>query len=129
MSFQSTLPRGERPILNLIGGVLAGFQSTLPRGERLFYKRIKETFIWFQSTLPRGERQNYESPHSDPLGFQSTLPRGERRGEIIKINYPGASTQALCSAPTSPLTALAFRSCSRKRESGVCEFVCLCFYI
>ena len=36
-----------------------------------------------------------------------------------KINYPGASTQALCSAPTSPLTALAFRSCSRRRESGV----------
>lgn len=35
------------------------------------------------------------------------------------INYPGASTQALCSAPTSPLTALAFRSCSRRRESGV----------
>ena len=27
------------------------------------------------------------------------------------INYPGASTQALCSAPTSPLTALAFHSC------------------
>lgn len=36
-----------------------------------------------------------------------------------KINYPGASTQALCSAPTSPLTALAFLSCSRKIESGV----------
>ena len=48
---------------------------------------------------------------------------------INGINYPGASTQALCSAPTSPLTALAFRSCSRKNESGVCEFVCLCFYI
>ena len=46
-----------------------------------------------------------------------------------QFNYPGASTQALCSAPTSPLTALAFRSCSRKRKSGVCEFVCLCFYI
>ena len=29
----------------------------------------------------------------------------------MKINYPGASTQALCSAPTSPLTALAFHSC------------------
>ena len=28
-----------------------------------------------------------------------------------QINYPGASTQALCSAPTSPLTALAFHSC------------------
>ena len=37
----------------------------------------------------------------------------------ILINYPGASTQALCSAPTSPLTALAFLSCSRKIESGV----------
>ena len=37
----------------------------------------------------------------------------------VKFNYPGASTQALCSAPTSPLTALAFRSCSRRRESGV----------
>ena len=49
--------------------------------------------------------------------------------DMVEINYPGASTQALCSAPTSPLTALAFRSCSRKRESGVCEFVCLCFYI
>ena len=36
-----------------------------------------------------------------------------------EINYPGASTQALCSAPTSPLTALAFRPCSRKDESGV----------
>ena len=38
---------------------------------------------------------------------------------IERINYPGASTQALCSAPTSPLTALAFLSCSRKIESGV----------
>ena len=38
---------------------------------------------------------------------------------MCKINYPGASTQALCSAPTSPLTALAFLSCSRKIESGV----------
>ena len=101
MSFQSTLPRGERPILNLIGGVLAGFQSTLPRGERLFYKRIKETFIWFQSTLPRGERRIFHfafhgpscfNPRShegsdvslpqnrcSPEVFQSTLPRGERQ--------------------------------------------------
>lgn len=38
---------------------------------------------------------------------------------VSQINYPGASTQALCSAPTSPLTALAFLSCSRKIESGV----------
>jgi hypothetical protein len=31
--------------------------------------------------------------------------------DMAVINYPGASTQALCSAPTSPLTALAFCSC------------------
>ena len=37
---------------------------------------------------------------------------------MCKINYPGASTQALCSAPTSPLTALAFRSCSRRRAKA-----------
>ena len=35
------------------------------------------------------------------------------------INYPGASTQVLCSAPTSPLIALAFHSSRRKNESGV----------
>ena len=44
---------------------------------------------------------------------------GDMKIDNSKINYPGASTQALCSAPTSPLTALAFRSCSRRRESGV----------
>ena len=43
----------------------------------------------------------------------------EEELDVKLINYPGASTQALCSAPTSPLTALAFRSCSRRRESGV----------
>ena len=66
-------------------------------------------------------RQLMLPPDEDPPCFLLGKP------DII--NYPGASTQALCSAPTSPLTALAFRSCSRKRESGVCEFVCLCFYI
>ena len=38
----------------------------------------------------------------------------DRENELKTINYPGASTQALCSAPTSPLTALAFATCYRK---------------
>lgn len=45
------------------------------------------------------------------------------------INNPDASIQALCSAPTSPLTALAFCSCLHKLKSGVCEFLCLYLYI
>ena len=31
-----------------------------------------------------------------------------------KINYPGASTQVLCSVPTSPLTELAISTCYHK---------------
>ena len=33
--FQSTLPRGERPVVSPIGSSSRSFQSTLPRGERL----------------------------------------------------------------------------------------------
>ena len=50
------------------------------------------------------------------VGIANTMMDPDK---LEEINYPGASTQALCSAPTSPLTALAFRSCSRRRESGV----------
>ena len=32
----------------------------------------------------------------------------------MKINYPGASTQVLCSVPTSPLTELAISTCYHK---------------
>ena len=44
---------------------------------------------------------------------------GTEKMETV-INNPGASTQALCSAPTSPLTALAFCICFRNCKSGVC---------
>lgn len=37
----------------------------------------------------------------------------------VNSNKSTTPVQALCSAPTSPLTALAFRPCSRKDESGV----------
>ena len=37
------------------------------------------------------------------------------RKDIEKeINYPGASTQVLCSVPTSPLTELAISTCYHK---------------
>ena len=53
------------------------------------------------------------------LPFNVEMQRKPFALHFVSINYPGASTQALCSAPTSPLTALAFRPCSRKDESGV----------
>ncbi len=43
----------------------------------------------------------------------------QKRLDKKTINYPGASTQVLCSAPTSPLTALAFYTCICKCKSGV----------
>ena len=54
--FQSTLPRGERPLdwLDLVPKTV--FQSTLPRGERPPGLVSAPFFSQFQSTLPRGER-------------------------------------------------------------------------
>ena len=37
LKFQSTLPRGERPVALFIFPIFSIFQSTLPRGERLVY--------------------------------------------------------------------------------------------
>ena len=58
----------------------SSFQSTLPRGERPIYLHHLTFTARFQSTLPRGERQNVSSLFQVPTSFQSTLPRGERRG-------------------------------------------------
>ena len=78
-TFQSTLPRGERPLNTMVtkpsgcdfnprsheGNDVVGqpgflhkriFQSTLPRGERLSFLVLFSPYLIFQSTLPRGER-------------------------------------------------------------------------
>ena len=106
LSFQSTLPQGERrrPGYREIPGGL--FQSTLPQGERL-PKASGIPRTWeFQSTLPQGERHILGkifcvtiqiSIHAPTRGattsehlrrlyerFQSTLPQGERRHSIYK---------------------------------------------
>ena len=44
------------------------------------------------------------------------------------MNLPGASPQVLCSAPTSPLTVLAFYICLRICKSGVSGIPCLSHY-
>ena len=55
------------------------FQSTLPRGERPDNHKFSKFIGMFQSTLPRGERRrSCAHPSRLPSRFQSTLPRGER---------------------------------------------------
>ena len=56
LTFQSTLPRGERPPLWLRLCPHHLFQSTLPRGERQSLRELLRELGEFQSTLPRGER-------------------------------------------------------------------------
>ena len=100
LSFQSTLPRGERHG-NLYAPTWSSvFQSTLPRGERLEGLRMPRMdwsfnprsrvgsdlghcvqtnqYMEFQSTLPRGERRVATRMLKELKMFQSTLPRGER---------------------------------------------------
>ena len=101
-SFQSTLPRRERPQLIREVNVPNTFQSTLPRRERLHVLPVPLFNAEFQSTLPRRERHQAGrtsdeafriSIHAPAKGatisasihcwstaqFQSTLPRRERR--------------------------------------------------
>ena len=99
--FQSTLPRGERPMAGFFADLYNGFQSTLPRGERLRkgdrdpapqeisihapargatrYSSGSIRRPEFQSTLPRGERPGCLVSFRGQKKFQSTLPRGERQ--------------------------------------------------
>ena len=101
-SFQSTLPRGERPLSNGATPNLSWSFNPRSRGGSDSYLNSKAGLSFlFQSTLPRGERPTiydivvYKSsvsihapaggatylssnPKTDPFSFQSTLPRGER---------------------------------------------------
>ena len=78
MTFQSTLPRGERRPLCVSRTNMLRFQSTLPRGERLSERSGSCFNGEFQSTLPRGERRAKKRKNCHWYVFQSTLPRGER---------------------------------------------------
>jgi len=55
------------------------FQSTHPRGVRPIKAKPSRYFLWFQSTHPRGVRQIIVLPVPPKQTFQSTHPRGVRR--------------------------------------------------
>jgi len=73
ITFQSTLPRGERQQESSYAKRTLQFQSTLPRGERLDSPDHAVTYLPFQSTLPRGERRLFG--RRSPLPPQCFNPR------------------------------------------------------
>ena len=109
LTFQSTLPQGERrtSAIRVVGDrdfnprsrkgsdcreleKQAGtrlFQSTLPQGERLIQRWASLTQTLFQSTLPQGERLLKRILFSSPCSFQSTLPQGERLYPCLFCRY------------------------------------------
>jgi len=78
--FQSTHPRGVRPLAYRHTYRTIAFQSTHPRGVRLniWFKIFK--IRRFQSTHPRGVRRVGGDCKCNVLMFQSTHPRGVRLG-------------------------------------------------
>ncbi len=62
--FQSTRPRGARPMFFAVSAGQKKFQSTRPRGARREMSRVMILYIQFQSTRPRGARPNSDNPMS-----------------------------------------------------------------
>ena len=82
---------------------------------------IVSIYYWRQHTMYTYPNEEvYISKIFENEIFVKGLPYQQGTWEEEYINNPGASTQALCSAPTSPLTALAFCICFRNCKSGVC---------
>src|SRR3990170_41368 len=116
--FQSTLPRGERKLINIAEMIIGLFQSTLPRGERrpggaqhghcrgisihapAGGATVLDTGIdcYHTNFNPRSRGGSDLSPFTNLVSnqqFQSTLPRGERpvllcqkRKAAISIHAP-----------------------------------------
>ena len=109
LTFQSTLPHGERRRSPSVSGVpryfnprsrmgsdlaatyssknLDTFQSTLPHGERPASPDSTSSTNEFQSTLPHGERQSTARITSTSESFQSTLPHGERPTTPMTVRF------------------------------------------
>ena len=106
LSFQSTLPQGERRRIRRRRGKVKNFNPRSHKGSDSSLRTGGRTSRAFQSTLPQGERRRYQyvfiiliriSIHAPTRGatiiningppfykFQSTLPQGERRFREIR---------------------------------------------
>ena len=78
------------------------FQSTPPRGRRPLSNQSKSTVIVFQSTPPRGRRLSRFHMETLGLQFQSTPPRGRRQFVVcLEINFLKISIHASAREATS----------------------------
>ena len=77
--FQSTLPRGERPLCRANVKTPKMFQSTLPRGERRTSRATATTSASFNPRSRAGSDFCCFCCFCCSFQFQSTLPRGERQ--------------------------------------------------
>ena len=85
LTFQSTLPRGERRNNIFLSPLCYRFQSTLPRGERQRRKEDKDPFAGISIHAPaRGATRSKPNFYPDHKKFQSTLPRGERQKPNVR---------------------------------------------
>ncbi len=77
-TFQSTRPRGARPVWAATVPCEQVFQSTRPRGARQHSRSWRHVAAEFQSTRPRGARLARAAMQTHKNMFQSTRPRGAR---------------------------------------------------
>ena len=115
--FQSTRPRGARPVLMLFCNLISCFNPRAHGGRDMYGERnmpmmpgfnprahggrdpatcgVTDNVLTFQSTRPRGARQFVRSVLAAHGGFQSTRPRGARHPPVGMAGFPqGVSIHA-----------------------------------
>ncbi len=99
--FQSTHPRGVRPIAPWVIEQPPAFQSTHPRGVRLYLAHFFHLPNLFQSTHPRGVRRREEYVYRDDKGFN---PRTHAGCDVHLGDYEGKLLNVSIHAPTRGAT-------------------------
>ena len=101
--FQSTLPRRERPSINVSNSSRVQFQSTLPRRERQMPNSLNCSTIQFQSTLPRRERLRAYLRHHLSAYFNPRSREGSDHASGISPKRLKISIHAPAKGATSVL--------------------------
>ena len=78
--FQSTRPRGARPVKRRSKQCQKRFNPRAREGRDKTETSTNGSGNWFQSTRPRGARRQCEMLPGLSSSFQSTRPRGARLG-------------------------------------------------
>ena len=90
--FQSTFPRGERPVDALfVLGLIPCFNPRSREGNDKQIQTHGGQRSMFQSTFPRGERHRVRQRRLPRVLFQSTFPRGERQQSSTIFTYRSCS--------------------------------------